>query len=153
MTIRFDLGHDPDHKFSRSYMEFAISQPKMVRLPWNEKQIYQLKLLNFRPHMWPPGWTLTMTFRPRPWIFKVKYGIFYISVKNGPVTKQKANISIELKARNVTVGFDFDHNLERWCLKIYRIVTGVTSDVGMPSTHLVYHFVKVKGFWLIYFLK
>ena len=28
--------------FSRSNIEFAISQPKMVRLPWNKKQTYQL---------------------------------------------------------------------------------------------------------------
>ena len=37
MTIRFDLGHDLDLEFSRSNMEFAISQPKVVQLPQNEK--------------------------------------------------------------------------------------------------------------------
>ena len=41
-----------------SNMEFAISQPKMVRLPRNEKQTH---LLNSRPQMWPSGLTLTMT--------------------------------------------------------------------------------------------
>ena len=30
MTIRFDLGHDPDREFSRADMEFAISQPKIA---------------------------------------------------------------------------------------------------------------------------
>ena len=36
---------------------------------------------------WPWPW-------PWPWIFKVKYGIGYISVKNGPIaTKGKANTS------------------------------------------------------------
>ena len=117
----------------------SISQPlKMVRLPWNEKQTYQL---NPRPQMWPLGLTLAMTLTlnfqgqiwnflylsqkwsdchgtkskhinwtqglkcdhwawpwpwPWPWIFKVKYGICYISAKNGSIaTKQKANISIE----------------------------------------------------------
>ena len=40
--------------------------------------------------VWPWPW-------PWPWIFKVKYGIGYISVKNGTIaTKRKANISIEL---------------------------------------------------------
>ena len=58
VTIRFDLGHDLDLDFSRSYMEFAISQPKMVRLPRNRKQLYQL---NSRPQMWPSGLTMTMT--------------------------------------------------------------------------------------------
>ena len=56
--------------------------------------------------VWPWPW-------PRPWIFKVKYGICYISAKNGPIaTKQKANISIELKASNVTMGFDLGHDLD-----------------------------------------
>ena len=58
VTIRFDLGHDLDLDFSRSNMEFAISQPKMVRLPPNEKQTYRL---NFTPQMWPSGLTLAMT--------------------------------------------------------------------------------------------
>ena len=42
MTIEFDLGHDLDLDFSRSNIEFAISQPKMVRLPGNEKQTDRL---------------------------------------------------------------------------------------------------------------
>ena len=54
--------------------------------------------------MWPSGLTLA---RPWPLIFKVKYGIFYISAKSGPIaTKRKANISIELQASNVTNGMD-----------------------------------------------
>ena len=44
--------------------------------------------------MWPSELTLTLTMT---YILKVKYGICYISAKNGPIaTKQKANISIEL---------------------------------------------------------
>ena len=58
VTIRFDLGHDLDLEFSRSNMELAISQPKMARLPSNEKQTYRL---NFRPQMWPLGLTMDMT--------------------------------------------------------------------------------------------
>ena len=89
-----------------------------------------------------------------PWIW---HGICYISAKNGPIaTKRKANISIELKASNVTMGFDLGHDLDlefsrsnmefaisqskvirRSGARIYKIVTGVTSDVGVPSTHLV----------------
>ena len=66
-----------------------------------------------------------------PWIFKVKYGIFYISVKNGCIAmKWKANISIELKASDVTIRFYLGHNLERWGVSVSRIVTGVTSDVS-----------------------
>ena len=142
-----------------------------------------------RVWLWPWPW---------PWIFKVKYRICYISAKNGQIaSKRKANISIELQASNVTNGFELDHNLDLWILKvkcdldlwphrwpwpwifmvkfcnscisewegwltlhkgggsrsfmtmimtiwwprsgvwIYQVVTGVTSVVGVPSTHLV----------------
>ena len=54
----FDLGHDLDLEFSRSNIELAISQPKMVRLTRNEKQIHRLIS---RPQMWPSGLTLVMT--------------------------------------------------------------------------------------------
>ena len=59
--------------------------------------------------VWP--WTL-----PWPWIFKVKYGIGYISAKNGPIaTKRKANTSIELLASNVTIRFDLEiSNVTLW---------------------------------------
>ena len=40
--ILVDFRRDLDLDFSRSNMEFAISQPKMVRLPRNEKQTYRL---------------------------------------------------------------------------------------------------------------
>ena len=58
VTIGFDLGHNLDLEFSRSNMEFAISQPKVVRLPQNERQTYRL---DARPQMWPSSLTLTMT--------------------------------------------------------------------------------------------
>ena len=151
----------------------------------------ELQGLKCDHQVWPWPW-------PWPWIFKVNYGISYISAKSGSIaTKRKANISIELQASNVTNGFDLDHNLDLWNLKvkrdldlwphtwpwpwifmvkfwnscisewegqltlhkgcgsrsfmtmtmtiwwlrsgvwIYQIVTGVTSVVGVPSTHLV----------------
>ena len=53
------------------------------------------------------------------WIFKVKYGICYISAKNGPfATERKANISIELQASNVTIRFDLGHDLDLWIFKV-----------------------------------
>ena len=59
---------------------------------------------------WPSPW---------PWIFKVKYGICYISTKSGPIaTKRKANISIEFQSSNVTNGFDLDHDLDIWIFKV-----------------------------------
>ena len=58
VTIGFDLGHDTDLEFTRSNMEYALSQPKMVRLPRNEKQPYRL---NPRPQIRPMCLTLAMT--------------------------------------------------------------------------------------------
>ena len=56
--ILVDFRRDLDLDFSRSNMEFAISQPKLVWLPRNEKQTYRL---NSRAQMWPSGLTLAMT--------------------------------------------------------------------------------------------
>ena len=43
----------------------------------------------------------------------VKYGICYISATNCPIaTKRKANIPNEHKASNVSIGFDFGHDLD-----------------------------------------
>ena len=111
--------------------------------------------------VWPWPW-------PSPWIFKVTHGICYISAKNGRIaTKRKTNILIELEASNVTIGFDLGHDLDlefmefaisqpkvvrRSGVRVYHIVTGVTSDVGMPSTDLVMvenvywsNFIRVKN--------
>ena len=62
VTIGFDLGHDLDLSFSRSNVEFAISLPRMVRLPQNVKQTYGL---HYRPQMWPSGMTFTLNFQER----------------------------------------------------------------------------------------
>ena len=145
VTIRFDLGHDIDRGFSRSNMELAISQPKVVRLPRNEKQTYRL---NSRPQMWPMGLTLTiiLTFEiwrsnvdldlwphtwPWPWIFMVKFWNRCISELEGWLTLHKGCSSRSFMIMTVTI----------WWLRsgvwIYQIANGVTSVVGVPSTHLV----------------
>ena len=75
MTIGFDLGHDLDLAFSRSNIELATSQPKMVRLPRNQKQTYRLIS---RPQMWWSGLTLAMTLtlnfqgQMRNWLYLPK---------------------------------------------------------------------------------
>ena len=59
VTIRFDLCHDVDLEFSRPNMEFATSQPKVVRLPRSEKQAYRLTSMH---QLWPMCLTLTFEF-------------------------------------------------------------------------------------------
>ena len=158
MTIEFDLDHDLDLVFSRSNMEFAKSQPKMVRLPRNEKQTYRL---NSRPQMWPTGltFTITLTFEiwrsnvtltldhtqwPRPWIFMVKFLYSCISEWEGRLTMHKGGGSRSFMTMTMTI----------WWPKsgvwIYQIVTGVTSVVGVPSTHLVLCRWRKSFVWNIY---
>ena len=63
--------------------------------------------LNSRPQMWSMGLTLTKTF------------------------------TFEFWRSNVTLTFGHTHDLDHGFSWIYQIVTGVTSVVGVPSTHLV----------------
>ena len=142
VTIGFDLGHDLDLEFSRSNMEFPISQPKVVRLPRNEKQTYRL---NSRPQMWAMGLnlTITVTFEfwrsnltfdltwPWPWIFMVKFWNSCISEWEGRLTLHKGGGSRSFMTMIMTIWWP---SSGVW---IYQIVTGVTSVVGVPSTHLV----------------
>ena len=86
----YNFRCDLDLQFSRSNMEFALSQPKMVRSLWNEKQTYRL---NSRPQIWPLGLTLTLTLT-----FQGQIWIYYISAKNGLIAmKRKVDWTIGLK--------------------------------------------------------
>ena len=64
---------------------------------------------------------------------KVKYGIFYISTKNGAIaTKRKANISIDLNASNVTFRFDLDNDLD---LEFSR--SNMEFAISLPKNGLI----------------
>ena len=67
VTIGLDLGHDLDLEFSRSNMEFAISQPKMVQLSQKEKTniLIELQASNVTK-------VFNLGHDLHPWIFKVK---------------------------------------------------------------------------------
>ena len=139
VAIRFDFGRDLDLEFSRSNMEFPISQPKMVRLPWNKKQTYQL---NSRPQMWPIGLTLTFEFEGQTWLWPLtthmilthgfSWSNFEIALsQNGRVDSHCR------KGVAVVHSWPWPQWWPRSGVWIYQIVTGVTSVVGVPSTHLV----------------
>ena len=141
-AISFDLGRDLDLEFSRSNMEFPISQPKVVPLPRNEKKTYWL---NSRPQMWPMGdhnldlWILKVKrgfdFWPHSWpwlwIFMVKFWNSCISEWVGRLTLHNGGGSRSFMTMTMTFWWP------RSGVWIYQIVTGVTSVVGVPSTHLV----------------
>ena len=68
VAVGFDLDQHIDFKFSSWKMELALSQPKRVQLPWNEKQVYRLYT---RPQLWPLlltlAMTLTLKFQDHKW--------------------------------------------------------------------------------------
>ena len=135
-------------------MEFPISQPKVVRLPWNKLIELQAsnvtngfdldhnldlwiskvkRVLDLWPHTWP--W---------PWIFMVKFWNSCISEWEGGLTLHKGGGSRSFMTMTVTIWWP------RSGVWIYQIVTGVTSVVGVPSTHLVIIVVVLFRLYVIY---
>ena len=83
-------------------------------------------------HFWPWSW-------PWPWIFKVNFKIAVLQKWQGWLTLSLIH------------NHDGDLWWPRWGVRFYRIVTGVTSDAGVPSTHLV--LIGLISRWLKLFLK
>ena len=73
-------------EFSRSNMEFAITQPKMVQLPRNEKQTYRL---NSRHQMQSLGLTLATTLTLN---FMVNFLNSRISGVGGPIDIEQKGV-------------------------------------------------------------
>ena len=90
-------------EFSRSNIELAIAQPKMVRLPRNEKQTHRL---NYRPQMGPSGLTLAMTLTLN----------FQGQISNWLYLSQKWSDCHETKSKHIdwTLGFKWDHQVWPW---------------------------------------
>ena len=146
VTIRFDLGHDLDLKFSRSNMEFPIShnvsgksgliatkrkanisielQASNVTNGFDLDHNLDLWILKFRHDLdlWSHTW-------PWPWIFMVKFWNNCISEWESRLTLHKGDGSTSFMTMTIW--------WPRSGVWIYQIVTRVTSVVGMPSTHLV----------------
>ena len=90
-------------EFSRSNIEYAMSQPKMVWLPRNENQTYQL---NSRAQMWPLGLTLAMTLTSN----------FQGQIQNLLCLSQKWSDCHETKSKHInwTLGLRCDHQVWPW---------------------------------------
>ena len=125
-------------------MEFTISQPKVVWLPRNKKRtligfqasnvtngfdlVHDLDLWVFKVkcdlYLWPHTW-------PWPWIFMVKFWNSCISKWEGRLTLHKGGGSRSFMTMIVNIWWP------RSGVRIYQIVTGVTSDGSVPLSHLV----------------
>ena len=127
----------------------------MVRLPRNEKQTYRLNSkasnvnirfdhnldlwilkVKYDIDVWPHTW-------PWPWIFMVKFWYSCISDWEGRLTLHKRGGSRSFMTMTMTIWWP------RSGVWIYQVVTGVTSVVGMPWTHLVLYGTRPKqwGGW------
>ena len=127
--------------------------PKIVWLPRNEKQTHQL---NSKRQMWPSDLTLAMTLTLNFSRSNMKFAISQPKVVRLPRNKKQ---TYRFECDNgfdlaMTLIFEFSKSyviLTIWWprsgVMIYQIVTGVTSNVGVPSTHLVIHpFPNLKGY-------
>ena len=101
--ILVHFRRDLDLEFSRSNIELAISQPKMVQLPRNKKQTHRL---NSRLQMWPLGLTLAMTLTL----------YFQGQILNWLYLSQKWSNCQETKSKHIdwTLGFKCDHWVWPW---------------------------------------
>ena len=108
--------------------------------PWPWPWIFKAKCnLHFWSHTWP--W---------PWIFMSNFEIAVSQEWEGRLTLNKGDGSRCFMTIAMTCWWPM------WGVKIYRIVTGVPSDVGVPSTHLVFvgmspHFLAIRFRSLIFF--
>ena len=131
VTLTFDLTHDLDlWFFSRSKLKIAVSQ--QLFSDWCEtkrKQINSILGCLYGLALWPHPW-------PWPCSFKVK------NFLNNLIWGMEVGVGADWQ---VTKGMWVDHSWP-WPLPMgnrggggwmYHIVTGVTSDVGVPLTYLV----------------
>ena len=117
VTMRFDLCHDIDLEFSMVKYEICYISTKR----WSDN--HEMKSKNIE---WILG--VKCDHWPWPWIFKIKFEIAVSQEKEGQLTLNKKGSFMTM-----TVTFWWP----RWGVRIYPIVTGVTSNVGVLSTHLV----------------
>ena len=113
----------------------------MVRLPRNEKAniLIELQGLKCDHQVWPWPWPWPLNFEGQMWpwplttymIFTVKFWNICISEWEGRLTLHKGGGSRSFMTMTMTIWWP---RSGAW---IYQIVTGVTSVVGVPSTHLV----------------
>ena len=82
--------------------------------------------------LWPHTW-------PWPWIFMVKFWNSRIPEWEVRLTLHKGGGSRSFMTMTMTIWWP------RSGVWIYQIVTGVTSVVGVPSTHLVYIYQYIKN--------
>ena len=85
--------------------------------------------------LWPHTW-------PCPWIFMAKFWNSCFSEWEGPLTLYKVGGCRSFMTMTVTIWWP------RSGVRIYQIATGVTSVVGMPSTHLVYTNIFYQQSWV-----
>ena len=106
-----------------------ISKKPYLRNCWSDWREMKRKRINrilgwlYDLDLWPHPW-------PWPWSFKVRVGKSLISGMGMPT-------DMEQKGCESSIDHGILTSATIWGGRMYRIVAGVTSDVGVPSTYLV----------------
>ena len=97
---------------------------------WNKLYLYQKwsdchktnsKHIDWTPCLKCKQWVGSWSW-PWPWIFKVKYGISYISTKKGSDCHETKSKHI-IQASSVSIGLDLGHDLDLWIFKVNVTLT------------------------------
>ena len=116
MTLTLDV--------SRWNFDIALFPELLVWLMWNEKEVSWYDTGPYDLALWPHPW-------PWPWSFKVRVWNNFISGMGRPIDNELKGCESSIHDHDIDL---CDHG--GWGM--YRIVTGVISDVGVSSTYLVY---------------
>ena len=117
VTIGFDLGHDLDLEFSRSNIEFAISQPKMVWLPRNEEQYIDWTLGLKCDHQVYLGHDLDLEFSRSNIEFPISHPKVVWLPRN---EKQTYQLNSRPQMWPMCLTLTITLNLDLWILKVKR---------------------------------
>ena len=123
----FNLRHNPDLKFCRSNIQFAISHT-MVLMPWNVKETYWLEAM---PNM-------------RPWIFILSMTLPRILGIESPV----------IQITSTCMLMDLCGSASRFCYKTINLMYLMRCwfDLCAFQMHLSHFSVRIKIFITILFL-
>ena len=129
MTLTFDLTHDLDLrcfkvKFRNSSFSGIVG---LIDVKWKRCELIWYLAdcmydLSIWPHSWPWPWS---------WNFKVRVWNSFISGLVRPIDMERKRMWVIHSWPWYWLVWPW------WGGRMYRIVTGVISDVGVPSTYLV----------------
>ena len=126
VTLTFDLTHDLDLWFFKVKFQNSCIWGIIIWLMWSKKKANQLLGWLYGLALWPQPWPWPCSSEVKVWkslIWGMGVGVLIDTERKG--------------CESIT----HDHDCDLWVTMVgrwmYRIVTGVHSDVSVSSTYLV----------------